>query len=99
MVRHTNRPTYLYQFFNGKTLSRIQKGWLLFGYHPRETLAITLLSEFGPSFQGKLQSQFAFGRDNEETGIKRTVYLSFATKEEEELVWHNIVRDARAARQ
>lgn len=95
MVRHTSRPTYLYQFFNSSTLNRVQKGWLLFGSHPRDTLAITLLSEFGPSFQGKLQSQFAFGRDKEETGIKRTIYLSFATKEDEALVWRNIARDAR----
>jgi hypothetical protein len=97
MVQHTSRPTYLYQFFNGKTLSRVQKGWLLFGSHPRETLAITLLSRFGPSFRGKQQTQFALGHDKEETGVKRTVYLSFASKEEEELVWHNIAREVRAA--
>jgi hypothetical protein len=93
-------PRFRYQFFNGETLQRVQKGWLLFGSHPRDTLAITLLSEFGPEFESKQISQFMASKENsKKKGIQRTVYLSFATEEERNLVWHNIVRDARSWRQ
>ncbi|MFO7678753.1 MAG: hypothetical protein R6X34_01760, partial [Chloroflexota bacterium] len=67
---------------------------------PRDTLAITLLSEFGPEFESKQISQFMASKENsKKKGIQRTVYLSFATEEERNLVWHNIVRDARSMRQ
>lgn len=98
MVQIAGQQRYRYQFFNPTTLQRVQKGWLLFGKEPKPTLAITLLSEIGEAFVSQ-QNRYLFGRDKEIQGVKRTVYLSFADEAEETLVWHNIVRSARAARQ
>jgi hypothetical protein len=61
-------------------------------------LAITLLSEFGEAFVEQ-QNKFSFGREKKRQGVKRTVYLSFAEEADETVVWHNIVRSARQARQ
>ncbi|NHZ71666.1 MAG: hypothetical protein GWP17_01095 [Aquificales bacterium] len=98
MVLLADNTGYRYQFFNPHTLQRIQKGWLLFGSQPQRTLAISLLSEFGEAFIDQ-QNQFSFGREKKRKGIKRTIYLSFADEADEILVWHNIVRSAREARQ
>ncbi|MCZ7673623.1 MAG: hypothetical protein M5U34_44150 [Chloroflexi bacterium] len=62
MVQQRKTKKYRYQFFNASTLQQVQKGWLLFGAHPRETLAVTLLSEFGPDFESQQVSQFMSGR-------------------------------------
>lgn len=98
MVEMPDNLGYRYQFFNPTTLQRIQKGWLLYGTEPKRTLAITLLSEFGEAFVEQ-QNQFSFGRAKKRQGIKRTVYLSFTDEADETVVWHNIVRSARQARQ
>ena len=98
MVQMSDNSGYRYQFFNPRTLQRIQKGWLLFGSQPKRTLAITLLSEFGEAFVMQ-QTQFSFGREKKLKGVMRTVYLSFDDEAEETLVWHNVVRSAREARQ
>jgi len=98
MVEMPDNFGYRYQFFNPRTLQRVQKGWLLFGPEPKRTLAITLLSEFGEAFVDQ-QNQFSFGREKNRTGVKRTVYLSFTDKADETAVWHNIVRSARDVRQ
>jgi len=93
MVQQRKTKKYRYQFFNASTLQQVQKGWLLFGARPRETLAVTLLSEFGPDFESQQVSQFMSGREhNKKKGVPRTVYLSFASNAERELVWDNIIR-------
>lgn len=98
MVQMPDNLGYRYQFFNPRTLQRVQKGWLLFGSEPKRTLAITLLSEFGEAFADQ-QNQFSLGREKKRTGVKRVVYLSFANEVEETAVWHNVVRSARDVRQ
>ncbi|PIE81790.1 MAG: hypothetical protein CSA11_02670 [Chloroflexi bacterium] len=98
MVHMPHNLGFRYQFFNSRTLQYVQKGWLLYGTQPRRTLAITLLSEFGEAFVDQ-QHQFSFGREKKQQGIKRTVYLSFSNEADETVVWHNIVRSAKAARQ
>ena len=98
MVRMPGELGYRYQFFNPRTLQRVQKGWLLFGKEPKPTLAITLLSEIGEAFINQ-QNRYLFGRDKELKGVKRTVYLSFADEADETLVWHTIVHSARQVRQ
>jgi hypothetical protein len=96
MVQMPGNLGYRYQFFNPRTLQRVQRGWLLFGKEPKQSLAITLLSEVGEAFADQQnQFQFSFGREKERIGVKRTVYLSFDDETDETLVWHNIVRSAR----
>jgi hypothetical protein len=100
MVQMPGNLGYRYQFFNPRTLQRVQRGWLLFGKEPKQSLAITLLSEVGEAFADQQnQFQFSFGREKERIGVKRTVYLSFDDETDETLVWHNIVRSARDFRQ
>jgi hypothetical protein len=98
MLQLPDNSGYRYQFFNARTLQRVQKGWLLFGPKPQRTVAIVLLSEFGEAFVDQ-QTQFSFGKEKKRQGVKRTIYLSFANEQEETLVWHNIVNSAREARQ
>ena len=47
MVEHQPQ-NFLYQFFNAKTLQKVESGWILFGKTPLSTLAITFLENWGP---------------------------------------------------
>lgn len=74
MVQH-RRQRYIYQFFHWRTLRQVQKGWLIFGSRPLDTLAVTFES--------------AWVEDGKEPEI-RTIYLSFADVEGQTAVWNTI---------
>jgi len=77
MVEH-KREKYLYQFFNAHTLQAMQKGWLIFGLRPLETLAVTFVSAW---------------LEDGKTPEARTIYFSFADVSAQTAVWHTIAKD------
>jgi hypothetical protein len=88
---------YLYQFFNARNLQDVRPGWLLFGPHPIETVAVTFLSRWGPEYTRFGQVYEDGGEDNRPP--KRvTVYLSIPDEATRRAVWHTILSDARQAR-
>jgi len=87
---------FVYQFFSATGLQNIQQGVLLNGRFPHPAIAITYLSTWTPS--SDLQFQMPNAPLPEKTK-SRTIYFTFDNVEDEKLVWNNIVRDARQARE
>lgn len=94
MVEHEPRQ-FAYQFFSAVGLQNVEQGVLLNGRFPHPAIAITYLSTWTPA--GDLQFQMPHA-PLPENAKSRTIYFTFDTVEDEKLVWHNIVRDARQAR-
>lgn len=96
MVEHEPHR-YLYQFFNVATMDEFQRGWLLYGPHPKPALSISYLSIWGPEFT---QIQFSiFGSEKKPTDPKlRTIFISFPSPEDEELIYQNILSDVQGHR-
>ena len=93
------RGRFLYQFFKGEMLQTVQKGWLIFGPTPREALAITFLTKWGPEFaENSTIYNIMNGADNLPP-VQRQVLFSFYNEADQQLVWHNIVTDARRVRE
>lgn len=91
---------FLYQFFNAGTLQEVQRGWLVFGSRPLETLAVTFLGRWGPSSTDYGRAFYVGSNDNSDANLKKnTVYFTFQDGREQDAVWHTIVSDARQARQ
>ena len=91
---------FLYQFFNASTLQEIQRGWLIFGSRPLDTLAVTFLGRWGPASSEYGQAFYVGGGNNSDANVKRsTIYFTFRDGREQDAVWHTIVSDARQARQ
>jgi hypothetical protein len=90
---------FLYQFFNPRTLQFVQKGWILFGEEPLDTLAITFLETWGPDHNNNALQYFVGGGQMDMVKLKpRTIYLSFADAAEMEQVWATLRNAAAAAR-
>ena len=91
MVEHEPHR-YLYQFFNVESMHELQRGWLLHGSHPRPALSISYLSIWGPEFTEVQYS--VFGSERKPVDPKpRTIYLSFTSDEEKEIICQNILND------
>lgn len=89
---------FLYQFFSASSLQVIQRGWLLFGPEPIETLAVTFLARWGPEYT-RFGQVYEDGSDIGMPPPKRvTIYLSTADGKIRQAIWHTIVSDARQAR-
>lgn len=95
MVEH-EQGKFAYQFFSAVGLQNVEQGMLLNGRLPHPAIAITYLSTWSPNSDKLFQAPLAPLPENAK---KRTIYLTFETVEDEKLVWHNIVRDARQARE
>ena len=96
----SGRDRFLYQFFNASTLQEVQRGWLIFGSRPLDTLAVTFLGRWGPSASDYGQAFYVGGGNNSDANLKKnTIYFTFQDGVEQEAVWHTIVSDARRARQ
>ena len=91
---------FLYQFFNTKTLQKIESGWILFGKEPINTLAITFLESWGPDHHNNAITYYVGGGENEDLNrLKpRTIYFSFTDPEIKNKVWATLIQDARAVR-
>ena len=87
---------FVYQFFSAVGLQNVQQGVLLNGRLPHPTIAITYISTWTPA--GDAQFQMPHAPLPEKTK-SRTIYFTFDNVEDEKLVWNNIVRDARQARE
>jgi hypothetical protein len=95
------RPkNFLYQFFNGKTLQKIECGWILFGKEPISTLAITFLEVWGPEHENNaLQYYIGGGAYDDLSRLKpRTIYFSFENPATQNKVWATLIKDAREVR-
>jgi hypothetical protein len=97
---HRAAETYLYQFFNAKTLQEVQPGWLLFGKHPLDTLAVTFLETWEPQHENEaIRFYVGGGQYTPDKYKRRTIYFSFDDKTQMTAVWHAIILDARQARE
>jgi hypothetical protein len=95
------RPkNFLYQFFNARTLQKVEAGWILFGREPIRTLAITFLESWGPDHSNDAIAYFVGGGANDD--LKRlkphTIYFSFEDPAEQNKVWATLIKDARDVR-
>ncbi len=99
MVEHQPK-NFLYQFFNGKTLQKIERGWILFGKEPINTLAITFLEVWGPEHENNaLQYYIGGGAYDDLDHLKpRTIYFSFEDEATQNKVWATLIKDARDVR-
>jgi hypothetical protein len=91
MVEHAPQK-YLYQFFNAQTVQSMQQGWLIYGAKPKPALAISFLSIWGPELT-KVQFSIFGATQKEVEPILRSIYLSFLTDEEGEIIRQNILKD------
>lgn len=80
MVEH-RKQKYIYQFFDARTLQQVQKGWLIFGARPLNSLAVTFISAWV---------------GDEDAPVVETIYFSFADVAGQTAVWQTIVRDVEA---
>lgn len=88
---------YLYQFFDAQSLQELREGLLLFGPHPKASLAVSFLAHWGPEYTRFGQVHEA--GDHEGPPAKRvTIYLSADDETIRRLIRETIVSDARAAR-
>ncbi len=90
---------YMYQFFNGRNLQKVEEGWLIFGKEPMAAIAITFRTEWGPEFANFEVRHFIQDKQPSPKSPMRTIYFTFINNEEKTLVCHNIIRDARRVRQ
>ena len=95
MVEH-KQGKFMYQFFSAAGLQNVEQGVLLNGRFPHPTIAITYLSTWTPAGDAQFQMPHAPLPENAKS---RTIYFTFDSVEDEKLVWNNIVRDARQARE
>ena len=96
MVEHSPHK-YLYQFFDVALMQELQRGWLLYGSHPRPALSISYLSIWGPEFSEVQYSIFGSERKAVDPR-QRTIYLSFPSDEAEEIICQNILNDVQRTR-
>ena len=95
------RPNnFLYQFFNAKTLQKIECGWILFGKVPIDTLAITFLEVWGPEHENNAITYYVGGGASDDLSrLKpRTIYFSFEDTDAQNKVWATLIKDARDVR-
>ena len=95
------RPqNFLYQFFNARTLQKIECGWILFGKEPISTLAITFLEAWGPDHNNNALMYYVGGGENDDLSrLKpRTIYFSFENPDQQNKVWATLIKDARDVR-
>ena len=90
---------YYYQFFNAKTIQRVEPGWLIFGKTPRRSLALTFQLNWGPQFADGGGHYLVRGDEKPPPARERTVYFSFEDEGDLTAVYHTIIHDARLLRQ
>jgi hypothetical protein len=83
---------FLYQFLRGQTVQRVRPGRILFGSRPQLALAVDFTTEWGPDGATPGKTYYV-GGEGEATGVKRTIYLTFAGDEERQALWRNLRRD------
>ncbi len=90
---------FLYQFFTAATLQGVQKGWLIFGAAPLDTLALTIQDGWAGPEDEAARSYYVRG-DSKEAKRKpktQTIYFSFADEETLHQVWGSLVNVMRKA--
>lgn len=90
---------FLYQFFDIRTLQKIEPGWILFGKEPIHTLAITFLEVWGQDQNDSLLFYVGGGKGDDLSHLKpRTIYFSFEDTAVLQKVWATLIKDARETR-
>jgi hypothetical protein len=88
---------YLYQFFDAASLQELREGWLLFGPHPRATLAVSFLARWGPEYT-RFGQAYEMGHDDGPPPKRVTIYLTIEDDATRNLIHQTIVGEARRAR-
>lgn len=82
---------YLYQFFNGETVKKVVRGWLIFGNAPKPSLAVTFALSWGPEYADYGKLYFVPNEQKEPPPRYRTVYFSLADGGDLTAVYHTIL--------
>ena len=90
---------YLYQFFTAATLQSIQKGWLIFGATPLDTLVLTIQDGWEADKDETTRSYYVRSRSRESKRKPKTqtIYFTFVDMETLQQVWGSLVRMKRDA--
>ncbi|MEW5985628.1 MAG: hypothetical protein AB1791_03245 [Chloroflexota bacterium] len=83
---------FLYEFLQPENVQEIQPGRLIFGPHPRLALAVRFLSTWGPEAAGYQHGHYVRNTDHLPKKAK-TIYLTFETEQERQMVWRNLKRE------
>lgn len=92
MVQH-QPGKYLYQFIQPGALRSVKAGYLVFGRRPREALAISFLTTWGPEFGQNAPQQFSPGSNHTPARLEQTIYLTFQDIDDCRLVHNNLLQD------
>lgn len=93
LIMVEERPgRFLYQFWRGETVQRVQPGQVLFGSRPQTGLAVDCLSAWGPDAATPGKSYYV-GGESESAPVRRTIYLTFDREDDRQAVWRNLMRD------
>ena len=91
---------FLYQFFTPRTLQFVQKGWILFGDEPLDTLAVTFLETWGPDHNNNALRYFVGGGQMDMIKLKpRTIYITFTESGSMHQVWATLLHAIRSERE
>jgi hypothetical protein len=75
-------------------IQHIQSGWLICDLTPQAVLAVTFCSDWGKDTLSLPDLNQGSNGNNQDKKL-RTIYLAFANKENERVVWQTILYDAR----
>lgn len=91
MVYET-KTQYLYQFFTKDTLHKIEKGWIIFGKEPLQTLALTIVDAWGPTHENNaIRYYVGGGQVSNDKQKSKTIYFTFESEDDLRRVWGSIV--------
>lgn len=83
---------FLYQFISPRTLQKVERGWILFGKKPIQTLAITFLEVWGQDENSSLLFYVRGGPTDDLSHLKpRTIYFSFEDTAVLQKVWATLI--------
>lgn len=88
---------YLYQFFTAKTVQKVQKGWLIFGATPLDTVALTIQDGWETDKDEATRSYYVRSRSRESKRKPKTqtIYFTFADLETLPPVWGSLANVMR----
>ena len=92
VMAYETKTQYLYQFFTSDTLRNVEKGWIIFGKEPLQTLALTIVDLWGPAHENNAINYYVGGGQNTNNKQNsKTIYFTFEGEEELVRVWATIV--------
>lgn len=77
--------TFRYQIIKSENIQNVKTGYLLFGAQPKQALALTFLTTWGPSMT-EYTLYYVEGNANPAPSQQRTIYLTFDNEQDLHLV-------------